>query len=70
MRCLDHVFLRGAMAVALLGFGGTGALLLPEPEPPACQTEVTTLPRPMASFDALHVERVQPVLAPAHQARC
>ncbi len=70
MRCLDHVFLRGAMAVALLGFGGTGALLLPQPAPPACPTEAIPLPGAMASVDALHARHVQPTTAPAGQAPC
>ena len=68
MRCLDHVFLRGAMAVALLGFGGTGALLLPQPTPPACSTRATPLPRAMASVDRASVARAQ--RAPERQAFC
>lgn len=29
MRCLQHVLWRGAIALGLLAFAGTGALLLP-----------------------------------------
>jgi hypothetical protein len=54
MRCLDHVFRRGAMAVALLAFGGGGALLLPQ-APPACTTGAdpagAPVAVPMASID-------------------
>ena len=39
MRCLRHVFLRGAMAVGLLACGGFGALALPVPAAPACADE-------------------------------
>lgn len=37
MRCLQHVLWRGALAVGLLVSGGTGAMLMPQGEAPACQ---------------------------------
>ena len=50
MRYLHHVFLRGAMALALLAFGGTGALL-----PPACKADAGDAPiaMSMAAADAV-----------------
>lgn len=37
MRCLQHVLWRGALAVGLLVSGGTGAMLMPQREAPACE---------------------------------
>lgn len=37
MRCLQHVLWRGALAVGLLVSGGTGAMLMPQGEAPACE---------------------------------
>jgi hypothetical protein len=64
MRCLDHVFLRGAMAVALLAFGGTGALLLPQAAPTPCTAKAGTAPVAMASasVDMLVASRAQRVV--------
>ena len=61
MRCLDHVFLRGAMALALLAFGGTGALLMPQATPPACRTDAgaASIVVSMASADVVPASRVQ-----------
>ena len=36
MRCLQHVFLRGAMALGLLVLSSVGAMALPAPAAPAC----------------------------------
>lgn len=37
MRCLQHVLWRGALALGLLVSGGTGAMLMPQPEAPVCE---------------------------------
>jgi hypothetical protein len=72
MRCLDHVFLRGAMAVALLAFGGTGALLLPPTTTPACTTKTGTAPvaMSMASVTAARAIRTHSVVARAERPAC
>jgi hypothetical protein len=71
MRCLDHVFLRGAMAVVLLAFGGTGALLLPQATPPACAAKaVAPIAMSVASVDMPRTVFVQPVMAPSRQPLC
>jgi hypothetical protein len=73
MRCLDHVFLRGAMALALLAFGGTGALLLPQAAPPACKADAGDAPiaMSMAAADAVPSTRA-PItrLAQVERAAC
>jgi hypothetical protein len=72
MRCLDHVFLRGAMAVALLAFGGTGALLLPPTATPACTTKAAAAPVAvsMASVDTARAIRTQFVVARIERPSC
>lgn len=39
MRCMQHVLWRGALALGLLVSGGTGAMLMPQPEAPVCERE-------------------------------
>ena len=59
MRCLDHVFLRGAMALSLLALGGTGAMLMPQAAPPACKADAGNAPiaAPLVSIDVLPASR-------------
>lgn len=71
MRCLDHVFLRGAMAVVLMAFGGTGALLLPQAAPQACAAKaVAPIAMPVASVDMPRALLAQPVVAPTRRPLC
>jgi hypothetical protein len=71
MRCLDHVFLRGAMAVVLMAFGGTGALLLPQAAPPACAAKAAApMAMSAASAGMPRALLVQPVMAPSRQPLC
>ncbi|HZY32768.1 MAG TPA: hypothetical protein VFE75_03305 [Rhodanobacter sp.] len=59
MRCLDHVFLRGAIALSLLALGGTGAMLMPQAAPPACKAGAGNAPiaAPLVSIDVLPASR-------------
>jgi hypothetical protein len=71
MRCLDHVFLRGAIAVALLAFGGSGALLLPQTAPPPCTTKAAApVAVSMASIDSARAIGMQRVAARADRQSC
>jgi hypothetical protein len=59
MRCLDHVFLRVAMALSVLALGVTGSMLMPLAAPPACKADAGNAPiaAPLVSIAVLPASR-------------